>query len=66
MQPNAVLQGVPGAGHFTFLAPCSSELNQAMPALCPDGEGVGRVALHHRINFNIGAFFDKTLEGANP
>lgn len=49
-----------GVGHFTFLAPCSRELQRSQPRLCTDGANVDRVALHQKINAEIAAFFFKT------
>ncbi|WP_259046462.1 hypothetical protein [Klebsiella sp. BIGb0407] len=31
---NATLKIIPDAGHFTFLSPCSVDMNRVMPALC--------------------------------
>lgn len=66
MQAAAVLQVIPNAGHFTFLSPCSSDLSREMPALCIDGKGVDRVAVHKSINSEIRAFFNNTLGAASP
>jgi predicted dienelactone hydrolase len=66
MQGKAVLEVIHDAGHFTFLAPCSPDLSQEMPALCVDRDGVDRVALHQNINSGIGAFFNKTLGVVSP
>lgn len=66
MQGMAMLQVVHDAGHFTFLAPCSPDLSREMPALCVDRKGVDRVALHQKINSDIGAFFKNSLGAASP
>ncbi|MCG5242712.1 alpha/beta hydrolase family protein [Azospirillum doebereinerae] len=50
-----------GAGHFVFLAPCSTELAAAAPFLCRDPEGVDRAGLHDRINADAAAFFTTAL-----
>ncbi|ASV87509.1 chlorophyllase enzyme family protein [Ochrobactrum quorumnocens] len=63
--PKAQLQIIEQAGHFTFLAPCSTELAEAAPVLCTDNPGLDRTALHERINIEIAAFFDKTLGKPN-
>ncbi len=57
MREGAMLQVIPGAGHFTFLAPCSRDLSREMPSLCVDREGIDRAALHQNINSDIGSFF---------
>lgn len=51
----------PAAGHFTYLAPCSARFAASSPGLCRDGEGVDRVALHHRLVDEIGDFLARAL-----
>ncbi len=52
---------VPKAGHFTFLAPCTTEYQRAVPALCIDPPGIDRPGVHKEINADIVNFFDRTL-----
>lgn len=52
---------VTGAGHFTFLSPCSPRLSTELPALCIDQAGVDRILLHREINAEIANFFTITL-----
>lgn len=61
MPSETSLEVVPNAGHFTFLAPCSPQMSEAMPALCTDRPGIDREALHRVINATIAAFFTRTL-----
>jgi len=63
--PKVQLQIIEKAGHFTFLAPCSTELAGAAPVLCTDNPGLDRTVLHKRINAEIAAFFDQTLESVH-
>ncbi|MFK0683800.1 dienelactone hydrolase [Ochrobactrum sp. BD67] len=55
------LEIIPNAGHFTFLAPCSSQLTQSAPELCIDNAEIDRVALHQKINSEIADYFNRTL-----
>lgn len=52
---------IPGAGHFVFLAPCSTKLAKSAPKICVDAPGVNRVAVHQQINADTLAFFRGTL-----
>ena len=49
---------VPGAAHFSFLAPCPSWL---FPLICDDPNGFDRVAFHRDFNHSIIAFYQKQL-----
>lgn len=49
---------VPGAGHFSFLAPCPSWL---FPLICKDAEGFDRAAFHQDFNRSVIAFFQSRL-----
>jgi len=49
---------VPGAGHFSFLAPCPSWL--PLP-FCKDANGFDRVAFHRDFNRAVVAFFQAKL-----
>lgn len=52
----------PGAGHFSFLAPCTLVAKVLMPRmLCADRPGFDRKAFHARFNTDVVAFFDRTL-----
>ena len=52
---------VKGAGHFVFLAPCSAEQADAMPAICRDAPGFDRAAWHRDFNAGVIAFFKSAL-----
>ncbi len=52
---------VKGAGHFIFLAPCSAEQADAMPAICRDAPGFDRAAWHRDFNAGVIAFFKSAL-----
>ena len=45
---------VPGAGHFSFLAPCPSWL---FPMICEDAKGFDRVDFHGEFNQSLIAFY---------
>ena len=51
-------RAVPGAGHFSFLAPCPSWL---FPVICKDAEGFDRTAFHADFNRSVIAFYRKQL-----
>ncbi|MEJ8630131.1 hypothetical protein P0F65_10375 [Sphingomonas sp. I4] len=53
--------GVPGAGHFDFLAPCADP--SAMPELCESAPGFDRVAFHKQFNLEVVRFFSTSLAG---
>ncbi len=53
--------GVPGAGHFDFLAPCVEP--SAMPHLCQSASGFDREAFHERFNRDVVRFFSASLAG---
>ncbi|CNI38088.1 putative lipoprotein signal peptide [Yersinia intermedia] len=57
----AWLQVIPNAGHFTFLSPCSPDMNRTTPDLCAERKGIDRVAIHQRINVEITTFFDESF-----
>lgn len=48
----------PGAGHYSFLAPCRLF---GPPALCRDEGGFDRAAFHRAMNAAVLAFFDEKL-----
>lgn len=52
---------VPRAGHFAFLAPCSSALADAIPDVCRDADGFDRARFHESFNATVVAFFARTL-----
>jgi predicted dienelactone hydrolase len=58
-------QVVPNAGHFDFLAPCSSALASIAPAICASAAGFDRAAFHATFDAAVVSFFNKTL-GAGP
>lgn len=58
------LKIVSGAGHYTFLAPCSERLAKDMPELCKDGPGVDRKYVHQKISAEIVFFLNKVLNSS--
>lgn len=54
------LHSVPGAGHLSFLAPCSGVLRP--PAICSDADDFDRKAFHASMNAGVIAFFGKHLK----
>lgn len=50
-----------GAGHFAYLAPCTSRLEEAAPQICEDPEGFDRSAWHRSMNAAVTAFFRRHL-----
>lgn len=54
----AEFHSVPGAGHFSFLAPCGP---LAPPQLCTDQVQFDRKAFHRSMNARVIAFFEKTI-----
>lgn len=52
---------VPKAGHFDFLAPCSSALASIAPPICTSAPGFDRVAFHASFNATVVGFFSKAL-----
>ena len=68
-----VRQGLPSApdwqlaanaGHFAFLAPCSSALADMAPEICRDAPGFDRVAFHQGFNAQVLAFFQRHIAAA--
>lgn len=53
---------IENAGHYVFVAPCSTELDREVPAICRDPDGVDRIAVHRRIAEDAIAFFDRVLK----
>ena len=49
---------VPGAAHFSFLAPCPSWL---FPVICKDAKGFDRAAFHRDFNYSVVAFYKDRL-----
>jgi predicted dienelactone hydrolase len=54
-------QVIDGAGHFVFLAPCSSALASRAPQICADPPAIDRSAMHARLNAEMIEFFRRTL-----
>ncbi len=52
---------VPGASHFSFLAPCGL---LKPPMFCTDPKGFDRKAFHAEMNASVLVFFDRTLRGS--
>jgi predicted dienelactone hydrolase len=59
--PRVEFHAVPGAGHFSFLAPCGL---LRPPGICSDPGQFDRKAFHEDMNGSVVAFFDKTMKGA--
>ena len=51
-------RAIPGAGHFSFLAPCPSWL---FPMICEDAKGFDRAAFHREFNNSVVAFYKEQL-----
>lgn len=50
------------AGHFAFLAPCSSQLATAIPRICTDvPAGFDRAVFHREFNASVARFFREHL-----
>ncbi|MEO8154479.1 MAG: dienelactone hydrolase [Rhizobacter sp.] len=58
-------QVVPNAGHFDFLAPCSSAFASRVPAICASAAGFDRAAFHESFDAAVLNFFDKTLRAGS-
>jgi predicted dienelactone hydrolase len=56
--PRAEFHSVPGAGHFSFLAPCGL---LRPPGVCADPGNFDRKAFHASMNASVVAFFDAHL-----
>lgn len=50
---------VANAGHFDFLAPCSSALASVAPAICTSASGFDRAAFHVIFNAEVVSFFGR-------
>jgi predicted dienelactone hydrolase len=61
--PGAEFHAVPGAGHFSFLAPCGL---LRPPGICTDPEDFDRKAFHASMNADVVAFFDAQLNSRTP
>jgi predicted dienelactone hydrolase len=59
--PRVEFHSVPGAGHFSFLAPCGL---LRPPAICTDPGQFDRKAFHASMNASVVAFFDAHLTDA--
>lgn len=62
--PNARLEVLPGVSHYTFLAPCTLKGRLFVGALCADGAGVDREAVHRQVGQRIVDFFERHLIAA--
>ncbi len=54
-------QVLDSAGHFVFLAPCSSAFAALVPIICTDPPSIDRNAIHMRLNAEMIDFFRRTL-----
>lgn len=59
--PDAVTVTIPDAGHYSFLAPCSSRGKIFVSALCRDSSRIDRNEVHDRIGLDAAKFFDANL-----
>lgn len=57
---------VADAGHFAFLAPCSTALADMAPGLCRDGAGFSRATFHTAFNTSVLAFFQQHIGPPTP
>ena len=60
--PRAEFHAVPGAGHFSFLAPCGL---LRPPGICADPGQFDRKAFHATMNDSVVAFFDQNMTSAS-
>jgi predicted dienelactone hydrolase len=56
--PRVEYHPVPGAGHFSFLAPCGL---LRPPGICADPDDFDRKAFHASMNASVVAFFDRNV-----
>ena len=61
--PRAEFHSVPGAGHFSFLAPCGL---LRPPGICSDPGQFDRKAFHASMNASVVAFFDQNMQSVGP
>ena len=61
--PRVEFHAVPGAGHFSFLAPCGL---LRPPGICSDPAQFDRKAFHVNMNGSVVAFFDKNMKSVGP
>jgi hypothetical protein len=52
---------VPKAGHFSFIAPCPSELARVAPEVCKDESGFDRTRFHEEFDRAVVSFSGRTL-----
>lgn len=50
-----------GAGHFAYLAPCTTTLEKAAPTICHDPKGFDRIEWHMKMNAEVVLFFKQKL-----
>jgi predicted dienelactone hydrolase len=61
LTPRASLTLYAGAGHYTFLAPCTEAGVQAQPQICTDAVDLDRTAIHQRTIDAALHFFEQAL-----
>ncbi len=61
--PNAEIEIIPNATHYTFLARCNILGKIVARALCTDRDGIDRADVHRRVSADALAFFNRTLPG---
>ena len=52
---------IPKAGHFSFIAPCPSELARVAPEVCKDESGFDRTHFHEEFDRAVISFFRSHL-----
>ena len=52
---------IAGAGHYSFLPPCTPHLAHRAPQICTDPLGFDRTAFHQAFNAQVVQFFKATL-----
>jgi predicted dienelactone hydrolase len=59
--PTASVLSIPSAGHYVFLATCSSQGVQLLPRFCADAAGVDRASVHQQVGRDAVQFFRSRL-----
>ena len=61
--PHVTVRRIAGAGHWTFLAPCSDALSSEAPEICADAPSVDRARVHDELDAEAERFFASNLDG---
>ncbi|MBV8186505.1 MAG: dienelactone hydrolase [Alphaproteobacteria bacterium] len=54
------MKATPG-GHFVFVDPCPSVVEEEAPVVCKDAAGVDRATFHKRLEADVATFLERTL-----